>query len=167
MARGLRWDRANIEYADSVAYSNGFIIEAGFVNEGETVTVAHLGWLAQHVPTVTAEALGFQVAFGMIMGENGWTAADVPDPWSFPSADWMYYEVGYYVPTLVASPTFEITEFDYAPVNIGDPRVSRSQRKAPAGGANVWFNVTTSSLAPTQSRFYLSMNYSIGILEVS
>lgn len=167
MARGLRWDRANIEYADSIAYSNGFIIEAGFVNEGETVTTAHLSWMAQHVPTVTVEAIGFQVAFGMIMGENGWTAGDVPDPYAVPSADWMYYEVASYMPVLGTDTTGTVAELDVAPDNPNVPRIARSQRKAPVGGANVWFNVTSSSLAPTQSRFYLSMTYSIGILEVS
>lgn len=167
MARTLRWDRANVEYADSVAYSNGFIIEAGFVNEGETVTTAHLTWYAQHVPTVPLEAVGFIVAFGMIMGENGWTAANVPDPTDDPSADWMYYEAAPYVPTLGTDTSGVVQELDLAPGNPNILRTSRSQRKAPVGGANVWFNVTTSALAPTQSRFYLTMAYSIGILEVS
>lgn len=164
MARALRWDRANIEYANSVAYSNGFIIQAGFVNEGETATVAHLGWTAQHVADFPAEALGFSVAFGMIMGEHDWDGSDVPNAWSEPSADWMYYEVGYYVPALVSSTSGEIAELDYAPANLGGRRTSRSQRRADTGGSNVWFSVSSSGLAPTQSRFYLSMNYSIGIL---
>jgi hypothetical protein len=167
VARSLRWDRSNIEYADAVAYSNGFVVEAGFVDEGETVTVAHLTWLAQHVPTVTAEAIGFQIAFGMIMGENGWTAADVPSAWDDTSSDWMYYETGSYIPFPVADDSGVVAEIDLCPDNPNVPRVSRSQRKAPAGGANVWFAINSSALAPTQSRFYLAMSYSIGILEVT
>jgi hypothetical protein len=167
MARGLRWDRANVEYADSAAASNGHIIEAGFVNEGETVTVAHLKWTAHHVAANPADGALLLVCMGMIMGENGWTAANVPDPVDSPNDDWMYYEPGYFQPLLVSDTSGVTQELDVYPIDNGRPIISRSQRKAPVGGANVWFNVTNSSLAPMQSRFYLSLSYSIGILEVS
>lgn len=167
MARTLRWDRANVEYADGAVSSNGHIWEAGTVNEGETVTVAHLQWTAQHVANTAADGAALGVAFGMIMGENGWTAGDVPNPWDSPEADWMYYEVGWFYPRLVSDLDGSIKELDVYPDGIGRPIIVRSQRKAPAGGASVWFHTSNSTLAPTQSTHYLSLAYSIGILEVA
>lgn len=167
MARSLRWDRANVEYADSAAESNGHIWGAGTVNEGETLTVAHLKWTAQHVANGPADGAALGVAFGMIMGENGWTAADVPNPWDSPNADWIYYETGWFYPTLVANTDGTVAELDVYPLDCGRPIISRAQRKGPTGGAQVWFHASTSTLAPTQSRFYFSLAYSLGILEVT
>jgi hypothetical protein len=164
MARSLRWARANIEYADSASASNGHIWEGPSVDEGETVTRIHLSWSAHHVADSAAEGALLGVAFGVIMGENGWTAGDVPNPWDFPNADWMYYETGWFQPTLVATDATHIFELDFAPADRGGYRDIKSQRKADAGGSSVWFCTSNSSLAPTQSRHYLSFAYSVGVL---
>jgi len=164
MARSLRWARANIEYADSASESNGHIWEGPSVDEGETVTRIHLSWSAHHVADSAAEGALLGVAFGVIMGENGWDAGDVPNPWDFPNADWMYYETGWFQPTLVATDATHIFELDFAPADRGGYRDIKSQRKAPSGGASVWFCSSNSSLAPTQSRHYLSFAYSVGVL---
>jgi hypothetical protein len=80
MARDLLWRRGNVEYAQGAAYSNGFIIQGAFVDEGETLTKVWLTWYAQHVSRNTGDGLGMGIALGVIMGENGWTAADKTNP---------------------------------------------------------------------------------------
>lgn len=165
MARSLRWARANWEYVDSASESNGHIIQGPTLSEGETVTVSYLNWGAHHVATSAADGALLGVAFGVIMGENGWTAADVPDPWDFPNADWIWYETAWFQPTLVATDSDNIFELDFAPADRGGYRVARAQRKADAGGSSLWICTANSSLAPTQSRHYLSVAYSFGILE--
>jgi len=164
MARPLRWARANIEYADSAAESNGHIWEGPALDEGETVTRIHLNWSAHHVAGSAADGANLGVAFGVIMGENGWTAGDVPNPWDVPNADWMYYETGWFQPTLVATDSDNIFELDFAPNDRGGYRDVKAQRKADTGGSSVWFCTSNSTLAPTQSRHYLSFAYSVGIL---
>lgn len=164
MARSLRWARANVEYASGAAQSNGHIWEGPALDEGETVTVIHLAWSAHHTANFAADAANFGVAFGVIMGENGWTAGDFPDPWDFPNADWMHYETAWFQPTLVATDATHIFELDYAPADRGQYRTIRSQRVADTGGSSVFFGTGTSSFSPTQSTHYLSFSYSVGIL---
>lgn len=166
MARQLRWDRANAEYADGASISNSHIIQSGAVNDGETVTVVHISWSAHHPAANAADGALMGVILGVIMGEAGWTAADVPDPWDHPEADWLYYEPGWFNPLLVGDTTGVVGELDVYPLDPGRQRTARSQRKSVADNTSVWFISANSSLAPVQSRHYLSLSYSIGILEV-
>lgn len=166
MARQLRWDRANAEYADGAVTSNSHIVQSGAVNAGETVTVMHLSWQASHPASNAADGVGLGVILGAILGEASWTAADVPNPWDHPEADWMYYEVGWFLPVLVASTAGELPELDVYPFGDGNQRVARSQRQATDNNQSVWFISANSSLAPAQSIHYLSLSYSVGILEV-
>lgn len=164
MPRPLRWARANVEYADSATQSNAHIWEGPALDEGETVTRIRFNWSAHHVAANAADGANLGVAFGIIMGQNGWTAGDVPDPWDFPNADWMWYETGWFQPTLVSNDHTDIFELDYAPADQGEYRDVRAQRVADTGGSSLWFCSANSTLAPTQSRHYLSFAYSVGIL---
>lgn len=165
MARQLAWARANFEYATGAIESNNHIIQGPTLAEGETVTVIHLKWSAQHVASSAADGANLLVVLGVIMGENGWNAGDVPNPADFPNEDWMYYEPGYFYPTLVATDSDNIFELDVYPTDPGRPIEIRSQRKADTGGSSLWFVTSNTTLAPTQSRHYLSLSYSVGILE--
>lgn len=149
---------------DGATQSNAHIIEGPGLDEGETVTRIHLHWSAHHVANSAADGANLLVALGVIMGQNGWTAGDVPNPFSFPNADWMYYEPGYFQPRLVATDSDNIFELDVYPVDPGRPIDIRSQRVADTGGSSVWFCTANSTLAPTQSTHYLSLSYSVGIL---
>jgi hypothetical protein len=164
MARELLWRRGNVEYAQGAAYSNGFVIQGAFVDEGETLTKTWLTWYAQHVSEGKAHGVGMGVALGVIMGENGWTAADVPNPWDNPNADWLWYEPGYFMPVLLSDQSGVTDEMDVYPLDNSVKREIRSQRKGPAGGGNVWFTTSTSTLSPLQSRHYLCLSYSCGVL---
>lgn len=164
MARELIWARANYEYAGNAAYNNGQIIEGPHVADGQTLTKVWLTWYAQHVSVGPAHGVGMGLALGVIMGEPGWSAADVPGPWDNPQADWLWYEPGYFMPVLLSSPQGVTDEMDVYPLDNSVKREIRAQRKAPPGGASVWFVVQTSTLSPEQSRHYLCLSYSCGIL---
>lgn len=164
MARDLLWARGNVEYASGAAYSNGHVIQGPFVAEGNTLTKTWLTWYAQHVSEGPAHGVGMGVALGVIMGENGWTAADVPHPWDTPNADWLWYEPGYFMPTMLSSPAGVSDEMDVYPLDNSVKREVRAQRKGDVGGSNVWFISGTSTLSPAQSRHYLCLSYSCGIL---
>lgn len=164
MARDLLWRRGNVEYASGAAYSNGFVIQGAFVDEGETLTKVWLTWYAQHVSRNTGDGLGMGIALGVIMGENGWTAADVPNPWDSPNEDWLWYEPGYFAPQLLSSPEGVTDEVDVYPIDNSVKRQIRAQRRGPVGGGNVWFATSNSTLSPEQSRHYLCLSYSCGVL---
>lgn len=158
------WRRANHEYADAAAYSNSHVIQGAFVGEDETLTTTWLTWYAQHVSRSKGDGLGMGVALGVIMGESGWTAADVPNPWESPNSDWLWYEPGYLMPQLVSDPDGTTDETDVYPIDNSRKTKIRSQRKGPPGGGNVWFVSSNSLLSPEQSRHYLCLSYSCGVL---
>lgn len=164
MARELLWRRGNAEYADNASYSNGHIVQGAFVGEGETLTTIWLTWYAQHVAEGKAHGVGMGIALGVIMGEAGWTAADVPNPWDSPNEDWLWYEPGYFMPQLVSAVDGPTDELDVYPLDNSRKTKIRSQRRGPVGGGNVWFITSTSTLSPTQSRHYLCLSYSCGVL---
>lgn len=164
MARVMQWRRGNAEYADAATYSNSHVVQGPILQPGETLTTIWLGWYAQHVSRNKGDGIGMGVALGVIVGPLSWTAVDVPDPYADPNADWVWYDSGFYMPQLLSSPEGVTDEVDVYPVDNSEKVKIKAQRKAPEGGGYVWFRASTSSLSPEQSRFYLCLTYSCGVL---
>lgn len=165
MARQMRWHRSPIEYASGGAYSNGFRVQGAYIDVGETLTRIRWQFLLSHVDTTAAHSLGMGVAVGAIVGPESWTAADVPGPWDFPDEDWVWWEGGFFTGELDGDSTGVVGSTGLYPREPRERDVRAQRGPAPVGGLRLWFATQTSTLSPLQSRHYLSLSYSAGILE--
>lgn len=165
MARELTWRRTILELADG-AVSNGHIVRLLGLNPGETLARTHLSWLTWIDADFPTWAVGLATPVGLWLAPESATGADIPDPWLDSNADWIWWEAGLNVPRptkgdVDASPN----ELDMASPPIGETRDIKAQRKAdPTEGSALWFVSSSTGFAPTQTRHWLSVGVSAGIL---
>lgn len=159
------WRRAAAEFVDGNE-SNGHVVQGSHLNPGETLTRIRMSWVAYHTAEVPASGVGFAIALGVIVLPDPSGVIDVPEPFDFPNADWVWWEAGWMTPRPVMSFNgVAVNEIDVSPPDAGRERDVRAQRKAdPVNGSTVWFRSGTSTLSPTQTRHWLSLSYSIGVL---
>lgn len=163
MARELFWNRGVNEFING-SESNGHFWDAASFSDGDTLTRLRFHWQAFHsANSFTAEGVGFAVVLGAIVLPS--SVGTPPFPASDPTADWLWWETGFLVPRPVwEGPSAGSTEIDMAPSNPGFERDVKAQRKADPAGSTLWFVSENTTVSPTQSRHWLSVSFSAGVL---
>lgn len=167
MARELLWLRGIAEYVDGTA-SNGHRLRGPTLDPGWTLTRLRLSWIASVEPVPFPQySTGLAIAFGAIVLPDPESGAGVPDPALDQVADWLWWEAGWTLPRAIRAldDTGIVQEADLSPPDPGVERDVRAQRKAPQpNGGALWFCSGATNTSPTQTRHYLSVAYSAGVL---
>lgn len=165
MARELVWRRSVAELIDNSA-SNGHFTSMTNLNPGETLTRTRISWVAWIPAEFPSYSVGFAVTFGVILMPASATGADLPTPWSDPNADWMWWESGLVTPrTIMGDANASPNELGISPPDAGVERDIQAMRKADATeGSRLWVVSEATTVAPLQTRHWLSVGVSSGIL---
>lgn len=168
MARPGFWQRSIAEYVDDSGASEHVTPEF-VLNQGQTLTRIRLRWQVSHFPDPIApgEGVGSTVTLGLIMQDILTDPAAVPRPTTAPDEEWLWWESGILLPTLVANDQGVAGELDVYPLDNGAERDIKAQRTVPADGTpqQLWV-VTSTTPGNVQATHYLSYSYSAYILDV-
>jgi len=163
MARATEWRRDIGEYVEGASKANQHFHKIGILDEGETIGRLRLTFQALHDDTVLFSGAGMVVAFGVIVVPLGTSTGSQPYPVTNPNADWLWWECGIFQPAMATDEGTNEFELDVYPT-WDCLRDVKAQRKADVGGSDVWFHSQNTSLSPTQSSHYLSVNTSMLVL---